>query len=113
MALMSRDLIESGSAGRTRRTVSAKLLDDPEIVSVAARRNEQLARFGIMRFGDERAHLILPCGRYQRTGIGGASSLGCSVGSRRRHGVDSSSCERRTSPALAFYQATSFPRRCA
>jgi [ribosomal protein S18]-alanine N-acetyltransferase len=72
IALMSRDLIETGLGWSYPPDRVRRLLDDAEIACVVARRHEQLAGFGVMRFADDRAHLVLLAVRpaYQRTGIG-------------------------------------------
>jgi len=111
MALMSRDLIETGLGWSYPTDRIRRLLDDPEIVSVAARRNEQLAGFGIMRFGDERAHLVLLAVRpaYQRTGIG-RRIVAWLLESAAVAGTASVHVELRAQnkSAFAFYQATGF-----
>jgi [ribosomal protein S18]-alanine N-acetyltransferase len=68
---MSRDLIETGLGWRYRAQSVRELIDDPETVTLVARNGESLAGFGIMKFGDERAHLVLLAVRpaYQRRGI--------------------------------------------
>ncbi len=72
MAVMSRDLIEAGLGWTYQPDRIRRLLDDAEVVSVVARRHEQFAGFGIMRFGDDHAHLTLLAVRpaHQRSGIG-------------------------------------------
>jgi ribosomal-protein-alanine N-acetyltransferase len=71
LASMSRDLIETGLGWRYRTQSVRELIDDPETVTLVARNGESLAGFGIMKFGDERAHLVLLAVRpaYQRRGI--------------------------------------------
>src|SRR5258705_7601810 len=71
LASMSRDLIEAGLGWRYRAQSVRDLIDDPETVTLVARNSESLAGFGIMKFGDERAHLVLLAVRpaYQRRGI--------------------------------------------
>jgi [ribosomal protein S18]-alanine N-acetyltransferase len=71
LASMSRDLIEDGLGWRYRAHSVRELIDDPETVTLVARDGESLAGFGIMKFGDERAHLVLLAVRpaYQRRGI--------------------------------------------
>jgi len=71
LASMSRDLIEAGLGWRYRAQSVRELIDDPETVTLVARNGESLAGFGIMKFGDERAHLVLLAVRpaYQRRGI--------------------------------------------
>jgi ribosomal-protein-alanine N-acetyltransferase len=71
LASMSRDLIEDGLGWRYRAHPVRELIDNPETVTLVARDAELLAGFGIMKFGDERAHLVLLAVRpaYQRRGI--------------------------------------------
>jgi ribosomal-protein-alanine N-acetyltransferase len=71
LASMSRDLIEAGLGWRYRAQSIRGLIDDPETVALVARSGESLAGFGVMKFGDERAHLMLLAVRpaYQRRGI--------------------------------------------
>jgi [ribosomal protein S18]-alanine N-acetyltransferase len=59
MAAMSRDLIEGGLGWSYHSERIRRLIAEREVASVVADRNGQLAGFGIMRFGDERARLIL------------------------------------------------------
>jgi ribosomal-protein-alanine N-acetyltransferase len=72
LSAMSRDLIEAGLGWRYREDSISKLIDDAETVALVARSAETLAGFGIMKIGDERAHLILLAVRpgYQQRGIG-------------------------------------------
>ncbi|MEO8346831.1 MAG: GNAT family N-acetyltransferase [Betaproteobacteria bacterium] len=72
LAAMSRDLIEAGLGWRYRAESIGKLIEDAEMVTLVARSGEALAGFGIMKIGDERAHLILLAVRpeFQRRGIG-------------------------------------------
>ncbi len=111
MALMSRDLIETGLGWSYPPDRIRRLVDDREIVSVVARRNEQLAGFGIMRFGDERAHLILLAVRpaYQRSGIG-RRIVDWLLESAVVAGIASIHVELRAQnkSAFAFYRASGF-----
>ena len=59
LAAMSRDLIEAGLGWRYRALSVRQLIDDPETVTLVARNSEAIAGFGVMKFGDERAHLVL------------------------------------------------------
>ena len=72
LAAMSRDLIEAGLGWRYRTESISGLIADAETVTLVARGAEGLAGFAIMKFGDERAHLMLLAVRpsYQRRGIG-------------------------------------------
>ena len=59
LAAMSRDLIETGLGWRYRAQSVRHLIGDPETVTLVARSGEAVAGFGIMKYGDERAHLML------------------------------------------------------
>jgi [ribosomal protein S18]-alanine N-acetyltransferase len=59
IAVMSRDLIETGLGWSYPPQRIATLLADRETVSLVARRGAALAGFGIMSFGDDYAHLVL------------------------------------------------------
>ncbi|MGI8895940.1 MAG: GNAT family N-acetyltransferase [Casimicrobiaceae bacterium] len=59
MALMSRDLIETGLGWAYRTERIAKLIGDPEAVALVARDSPRSVGFAVMTFGDERAHLVL------------------------------------------------------
>ena len=59
LAAMSRDLIEAGLGWRYRAQSLRHLIGDPEAVTLVARSAAAVAGFGIMQFGDERAHLML------------------------------------------------------
>jgi ribosomal-protein-alanine N-acetyltransferase len=73
IALMSRDLIESGLSGWSwdpKRVIRAVLARDTIVVTACVRNG--LAGFAIMNFGDEQAHLSLLAvtPSQQRRGIG-------------------------------------------
>jgi ribosomal-protein-alanine N-acetyltransferase len=59
LARMSRDLIETGLGWTYRTPRMAALIADPAVATVVARCAGRVAGFGVMRFGDERAHLVL------------------------------------------------------
>ena len=72
IALMSRDLIEHGLRWSwTPSRVAASVRSSNTIV-VVARAGERIAGFGIMRYGDDEAHLdLLGVGQdYRREGLG-------------------------------------------
>ena len=71
LALMSRDLIETGLGWAYRAERIAKLVTDRETVTVVARDRHPAIGFAVMTFGDERAHLVLLAVRltHQRRGI--------------------------------------------
>jgi [ribosomal protein S18]-alanine N-acetyltransferase len=59
LAAMSRDLIETGLGWNYRPERVAKLLGDPETVTVVACDRGRTVGFAIMSLGDERAHVVL------------------------------------------------------
>lgn len=72
LAAMSRDLIEAGLGWHYRPARIARLLEDPDAVTVVACERGRTVGFAIMRVGDERAHLVLLAVRRDRQlrGIG-------------------------------------------
>jgi ribosomal-protein-alanine N-acetyltransferase len=72
IAVMSRDLIESGLPWSWTPQRVARSLAQRETLVLAARDNARLAGFSIMQFGEERAHLSLlaVCPDYQGQGVG-------------------------------------------
>ena len=77
MAVMSRDLIETGLPWRYHTVHMLRLMGDDETIALVADDAAGVQGFAVMQFGDERAHLVLLCVRpaLQRRG----------VGRRRRH----------------------------
>ena len=71
IALMSRELIETGLPWTWTPERVTRNLRRPETLVLTARDGERMAGFAIMQFGDERAHLSLLAVRpdYQRHGI--------------------------------------------
>jgi [ribosomal protein S18]-alanine N-acetyltransferase len=71
IAIMSRDLIESGLGWSWTRTRVAKNIADRDTSSLVACLDARVVGFGIMYFGDQHAHLnLLAVQRdYQRNGI--------------------------------------------
>ncbi len=59
LARMSRDLVETGLGWTYRAPRMAALIADPAVATVVARSAGRVTGFGVMRFGDERAHLVL------------------------------------------------------
>jgi ribosomal-protein-alanine N-acetyltransferase len=59
LAGMSRDLIEAGLDWRYRTRSLQQLIAHAETVTLVARHGETVAGFGIMKYGDEHAHLVL------------------------------------------------------
>jgi ribosomal-protein-alanine N-acetyltransferase len=111
LASMSRDLIEAGLGWRYRAQSVRALIDEPETVTLVARNGDSLAGFGIMKFGDERAHLVLLAVEpaYQRHGIA-RRVIAWLVESAATAGVASIHVELRASNtgAYAFYRAIGF-----
>jgi ribosomal-protein-alanine N-acetyltransferase len=72
LASMSRDLIEAGLGWNYQPQRIRRLIEDPETATLVARSGDTIAGFGMMKFGDERAHLVLlaVCPAFQRHGIG-------------------------------------------
>jgi ribosomal-protein-alanine N-acetyltransferase len=72
IAVMSRELIETGLPWTWTPERVVRSLRHPETLVLTARDGEHLAGFAIMQFGDERAHLSLFAVRpdYQRRGVG-------------------------------------------
>jgi len=111
LASMSRDLIEAGLGWRYRAQSVRDLINHPETVTLVARNGESMAGFGIMKFGDERAHLVLLAVRpaYQRRGIA-RRVVQWLVESAATAGVDYIHVElrARNTGAYAFYRAIGF-----
>jgi len=59
LARMSRDLIETGLGWTYRTPRMSALIADPAATALAAREPGRVVGFAVMRFGDERAHLVL------------------------------------------------------
>ena len=111
LALMSRDLIETGLGWGYRHETILGFIADPEVVVLAARDHQQRVGFAVMKFGDERAHLvllaILPA--YQRRGIA-RRTMAWLVESALTAGMMSIHVELRADnqPAYALYRAIGF-----
>ena len=111
LAVLARDLIEAGLGWAYRPDRIAALIRDREIVTIVARGARKPSGFAIMRFGDERAHLILLAVEpaHQRRGVG-RTLLEWLVESALVAGMSSIHVELRASnaPAYAFYRALGF-----
>jgi ribosomal protein S18 acetylase RimI-like enzyme len=72
IARMSRDLIENGLRWSWTPSRVAASVRSPNTIVVVARAADGIAGFGIMRYGDDEAHLdLLGVGRdYRREGLG-------------------------------------------
>jgi ribosomal-protein-alanine N-acetyltransferase len=111
LAAMSRDLIEAGLGWRYRAQPIRQLIEDPETVTLVARSGEAVAGFGIMKFGEERAHLVLLAVRadFRRRGIA-RRLIEWLVTSAATAGVASIHVElrARNTAAYAFYRGIGF-----
>jgi ribosomal-protein-alanine N-acetyltransferase len=111
LAAMSRELIETGLGWHYRPERVARLLGDPETVTVVACDRERIVGFAIMRVGDERAHIVLLAVRpsHQQRGIGGRMTEWL-VASAGTAGVASVHVELRAGnrAAYALYRAAGF-----
>ena len=111
VALLSRDLIETGLRWSYRPERIAQMIADRETVALVAREAAPVAGFAIMAFGDERAHLALMAVRpsHQRRGIA-RRMLGWLVESAEVAGMASIHVELRAdnSAAYALYDAMGF-----
>ena len=72
IALMSRDLVESGLGWKYDAARVLKAIRDPETLAPVACDRGRIAGFAVMEFGDERAHLVLLAVRpsHRRSGVG-------------------------------------------
>jgi len=108
---LSRDLIEAGLGWTYRPHRVAALMSEPETVTLVARARISAVGFSIMRFGDERAHLILLAVEpaHQRNGFA-RRMIEWLVESARVAGMTSVHVELRASneAALSFYRAMGF-----
>jgi [ribosomal protein S18]-alanine N-acetyltransferase len=111
LAAMSRDLIEAGLGWRYRAQPVRQLIEDAEAVTLVAHSGEAVAGFGIMKFGDEHAHLVLLAVRpiFRRRGIA-RRVLQWLVESASTAGIGSIHVElrARNTGAYAFYRAIGF-----
>ena len=111
LALMSRDLIETGLGWAYRTQRVAKLIGDPEAVALVARDGKQIAGFAVMTFAVEHAHLVLLAVRatHQRHGIA-KLLIGWLRESAVTAGMVSIHVELRADnlPAYALYEAMGF-----
>jgi ribosomal-protein-alanine N-acetyltransferase len=111
IAALSRDQVEAGLGWGYRPRRIAELLHDPETIVLRARMRRRAVGFAIMRFGDERAHLILLAvePESQRRGIG-RRMVEWLLESARVAGMTSVHVELRATNtrAFAFYRALGF-----
>ncbi|MDH3319951.1 MAG: GNAT family N-acetyltransferase [Betaproteobacteria bacterium] len=111
IALMSRDLVESGLGWKYDAARVLKAIRDPDTLTPVACDGGRIAGFGIMEFGDERAHLVLLAVRptHRRMGIG-RRLVDWLVESSRTAGIASLHLELRAAneAARGFYRAMAF-----
>lgn len=111
LAALARDLIEAGLGWGYRPPRMAALIRDPETITLIARGSARPVGFAVMRFGDERAHLILLAVQHahQRRGVG-RRLIEWLLESAQVAGVSSVHVELRASnaPAYAFYRSLGF-----
>lgn len=111
IALMSRDLVESGLGWKYDAGRVLKAIRDPNTLTPVACEGGRIAGFGIMEFGDERAHLVLLAVRpsHRRMGIG-RRLVDWLVESARTAGIASLHLELRAGneAARGFYRAVGF-----
>jgi len=111
IALMSRDLVESGLGWKYDAARVLKAIRDPDTLTPVACDGGRVAGFGIMEFGDERAHLVLLAVRptHRRMGIG-RRLVDWLVESARTAGIASLHLELRAGneAARGFYRAMGF-----
>jgi ribosomal-protein-alanine N-acetyltransferase len=111
LALLARDLIESGLDWSYRPVRIAQMIADRDTVALVARDAASVAGFAIMKFGDERAHLALlaVCPSHQRQGVA-RRLLDWLLASARTAGMASVHVELRASnaPAFALYGRLGF-----
>lgn len=111
LAVLARDLIEAGLGWGYRPQRISALIHDPETVTLVARARARPLGFASMRFGDERAHLILLAVQpaHQRRGVG-RRLIEWLVQSALVAGMSSIHVELRASNAgaYAFYRSLGF-----
>jgi ribosomal-protein-alanine N-acetyltransferase len=111
IALMSRDLVESGLGWKYDAARVMKAMRDPETLTPLACDRGRIAGFAIMEFGEERAHLVLLAVRptHRRAGIG-RRLVDWLLESARAAGIASVHLELRAGneAARGFYRAMGF-----
>ena len=111
IALMSRDLVESGLGWKYDAARVLRAMRDPDTLAPVACDGGRIAGFGLMEFGEERAHLVLLAVRpaQRRLGIG-RRLLEWLLESARTAGIASLHLELRTGNEAAqrFYRAMGF-----
>ena len=111
LARVGRVLIVGGLGWGYRAQRIAELIADPDTVTLVARDRGNLVGFAVMRFGDERAHLILLAiePAHQRRGVA-RRMIEWLVDSARVAGMTSVHVELRAgnAAAFAFYRSLGF-----
>lgn len=111
LACMSRDLIEAGLVWTYDTARIERLIADADTITLVAADAQGPAGFAVMRFGDERAHLVLLAvqPRRQRQGVA-RQLLSWLLESARAAGIAELSLELRAgnAAARAFYRASGF-----
>jgi len=111
IALMSRDLVESGLGWKYDAARVLRAMRDPDTLAPVACDGGRIAGFAFMEFGEERAHLVLLAVRpvHRRLGIG-RRLLDWLLESARTAGIASLHLELRTGNEAAqrFYRAMGF-----
>ena len=111
IALMSRDLVESGLGWKYDAARVMKAIRDPETLTPVACDRGRITGFAIMEFGEERAHLVLLAVRptHRRAGIG-QRLVDWLLESARTAGIASVHLELRAGneAARGFYRAMGF-----
>jgi len=111
IALMSRDLVESGLGWKYDAARVLKAIRDRDTLAAVACERGRIAGFALMEFGDERAHLVLLAVRptHRRQGIG-RRLVDWLVASARVAGIASLHLELRSAneAARGFYRAMGF-----
>lgn len=111
IACLARDLIEAGLGWAYRPDRIRALIGEADTITLVARVRGYVTGFAIMRFGDERAHLILLAvdPRHQRQGLA-RHMLEWLLASARVAGIASMHVELRENnvAALAFYRSLRF-----
>lgn len=111
IALMSRDLVESGLGWKYDAARILKAMRNPDTLAPVACERGRIEGFAIMEFGEERAHLVLLAVRpaQRRMGIG-RRLVDWLVASARTAGIASLHLELRAGneAARGFYRAMGF-----
>jgi ribosomal-protein-alanine N-acetyltransferase len=111
LAVMSRDLVETGLGWHYRTERIRALLNEPDTATVIACADGRTTGFAIMTLGDERAHIILLAVRpsHQRRGVG-RRMIAWLVETAATAGIACMHVElrARNDPAYALYRAMAF-----